>query len=251
MSRNFKSLQDEVIEHNLSDTKYRLPVKRWLNEAQDEVAKQIDIRDFFTPTTFTTSQKDNVLPDNFLRLVGGNESPVLNSSDGNDWTPLQEIRLRDFDDAPVTSGVPSSYVIAGQILYLYPYPQGATMIALLYYRKPAPMVDDADEAELPDHHRNLLITYTLKRCYERENDYDAAAYWEAQWNTMLAKAAGQLQFDTADGPRIIPGTWDEEDDIPYAIPSAPGGGGDGGGDSGGGESGGGEGGTFGGGTFGG
>ena len=198
----FSELQDRVLAYGFADSKYRVNVGTWLNEAQRKIAAKASMRTFFEGIRFATSQFDVSVPDDFLRVI-----EVSLSTDATDWTPLDPIELRDFDDAPAVNGTPTSYVIAGTVLYLYPYPDSEVDVSFVYYRQPIDMEDDADTPEISDVYEDVMVAWALKRAYEREQDFEAAAYHQADFNEQMAELMGQLQTDTVTPPKIVPGMW--------------------------------------------
>ncbi len=196
--QTYAQMQDEVLGHRFNDTKFRPSVKNWLNEGQRYIVLQADLRSQFEAITIITPNSPNGLPDDFARLI---EVNLVN--DTNDWTPLYPMTLRHFDDAPVVYGTPSSYVVAGATLYLYPYPDSTVTVELNYYRLPADMTDDGDLSEIPVQYQHLLVRYALSRAYEREDDFSAAEYMRNQFEAGVQKLRGEAQYDTHDTPTQV------------------------------------------------
>jgi hypothetical protein len=215
---SFVELQDNVLDHQLNDQKYRNAVKRWLNEGQVKFAAHVDARDFFTPIDFQTTAGEDAyeLPSNFLRLVDDEDTnSVANATDPDSWIPFSQMSLREFDDLTTVNGTPLSFAVAGNVLYLSPRPDAVYDIALIYFRKPEAMTADSDEPEISSTYHELLEFYALQRAYERENDYTAGQYWQGRWDAGLQRAAGELHYDTRDGPVIIAGTWGNSLEQPW------------------------------------
>jgi hypothetical protein len=202
---NYGELQNEVLSHQLNDTKYRPYVKSWLNEGQRFVTAQTDIRSQYESlaTTLTDPQFD--LPDDYSRLI-----EVIDTTDSGDGRHLYPMEIPDFHEAPASYGPPEFYAVIGNTVYLFPYPADGTEITLNYYRQPVLMTTEGDEPEIPDTYHHLLIRWALYRAFQRENDYEAAGYWRGEFENDLMKMRGEVQHDTFDGPRQVPGTWDDE-----------------------------------------
>lgn len=199
----YADLQNEVLRHQLSDTKYRPFVKEWLNEGLRYIALQADVRTAQAEATYETEVDEPTLdlPDDFARLVS-----LRNTTDRD---PLTRIDLRDYDDAPSSTGTPVGYVVIGSQINLYPTPDSAYDLSLRYWKMPAVMDESNGEVGLPEAYHHLLVRYCLIRAFQVENDYEAANYWRQEFNDELMRLRSQAQYDTFDGPIITPGTWGE------------------------------------------
>jgi hypothetical protein len=205
---NRGQIANECLAHQFNDTKYRPLMEEWINEGQNRIAREADIRALFTSVSIADTSHEVSLPVDFARLI-----EVSDATDGDNWTPLVPMELRDFDDASVVYSNPTFYVVAGEILYLFPYPADERTIALNYYRLPAAMESDADVPEIPADYHSLLVYYALWRGFQRENDYEAAGYWRNEFDAGLMKMRGELQYDTAAPPTQVPGLMDEVPDL--------------------------------------
>jgi hypothetical protein len=206
--RTYLELQDEVLEFQFSPNKYRPLVKRWLNEAQRQVAISAELRDMETTTAVTTTPTTEgyVLPENYGRLLDFFyiESHEL----------VAPMDVRDLDALPESTGRPYAYVVRDDELILYPTPDGVYTFTLRYWKLPADMVADSDEPELPVQYHQTLIGYPMWKAYLRENDYAAASTWQAIWEQGLLKLRGEVQHDSFDGPRQVDGSWGDAHGIP-------------------------------------
>lgn len=200
---SFIDLQDEVISHQLNDTKYRPYVKKWLNEAQRFIALQADIRTGQESEAYSTVADTSTLalPTDFLRIID------LANTDDDDL--LTVIDLRDFDDLPTQTGAPRYYVLIGQNITLYPTPDGVYPLQLRYWKLPVDMTSDGVEPSIPEQYHHLLVRYALMRAFQRENDYEAAAYYREQFENDVQRLRGEVQYEGQDGPRQLPGMWED------------------------------------------
>jgi hypothetical protein len=199
----YLDLQDEVISHQLNDTKYRPYVKEWLNEAERFIALQAGIRTGQDVESYSTTSDDATLalPSDFLRIID------LANTDDDDL--LRVIDLRSFDDLPSQTGQPTYYVIIGQNVTLYPTPDAVYPLQLRYWSLPPAMTSDGVSPTIPAQYHHLLVRYALMRAFQRENDYEAAAYYREQFENDVQKLRGEVQYEGQDGPRQVPGMWDD------------------------------------------
>lgn len=195
----FDELIQEVLDHQFAPSQYRSYIATKINQGQDYIAAQLDSRALSASQNTTTQANVSSypLPANFQRLY--NVSRV--DSDGQ-VTPLEAYDVNGFDTKPPSVGEPRSYNIDGNSLRLYPTPDAGYTIRLRYYRLPAELVNPNDVSEIPPEYYDLLVSFALWHCFERENDYQAAQYHKARFDEDLAKARGELQYDADDYTQI-------------------------------------------------
>jgi hypothetical protein len=197
----FLELQNEVLQFQFAEGKYRPLVKRWLNTAQCLAVTESEIRTQQQAASYTTVSGDATLalPEDFGRLI--------DLHDLEEDEPLSSLNLKERDNLQDATGRPTQYTVEGDELSLYPAPDGAYSLDLRYWRLPADMTADGDEPEIPKIHHHRLPAYAMWKAYLRENDYQAAAVWKAEWEAELLKMRGQVQGDTFDGPRQVAGAY--------------------------------------------
>lgn len=208
------ALVSEVLSHQFAEGQYTDYATAKLNEGQGYVAAQTDFRELFTAVTTTLSAgtEDLTLPTNFSRLY----SLVCVGSTGQENIALQQITPSDFDGLSNDStGRPYFYDVNGGTLSVYPTPDASYDIQLRYWKTPAELVLGTDEPEIPPAYHHLLVSYALVKCFERENDYDAAMYHQSRFDTELMKCRGEVQYDTNDKtqPRVAAGMWNPPETV--------------------------------------
>lgn len=199
--QTFRELIDEVLAFQFAPGKYETLVKRWLNTAQRLAVSESEIRTQQAIASYVTESADSTLelPADFGRLID------LHDEEEDDR--LESLDLRDLDNLPEATGRPTEYALEGDELKLYPSPDGTYGLDLRYWHLPADMTADSDEPEIPKQHHHRLPAYAMWKAYLRENDYAAAQVWKAEWEAALLKMRGQVQSDTFDGPRQVPGSY--------------------------------------------
>jgi hypothetical protein len=195
----FNDLTEEVLDHQFAPNQYRLYIEKKINQGQEYIAAQIDFRVLLTTHTVTTvsSTATYALPSDFQRLFN-----VTITDPAGQVIPLSAEPLNQLETQPVATGQPQQYVIEGNNLRLYPTPDAAYTVKLRYYRLPEALVNANDVPETPPEYWDLLVSFALWHCFERENDYQAAQYHKQRFDEDLAKARGELQYDTDDYTQI-------------------------------------------------
>lgn len=195
----FNDLTQEVLDHQFSPSQYKSYIEDKINQAQDYITAQIDVRNLLDKNTIQTvgGTASYAIPANYQRLY----NVYLTEASGQ-VLPLYAEPVQEFDTQAPASGQPTRYCIEGNNLRLYPKPDGVYNITIRYYRLPAELVNANDVPEAPPEYWDLMVNFALWHCFERENDYTAAQYHKARFDEDLAKARGEMQYDTDDYTQI-------------------------------------------------
>lgn len=199
--RTYRELINEVLEFQFAPGKYESLTKKWLNDAQQQLVLESEIRVQESEVAYTTLTTDPTLelPEDFSRLID-----LFNTETHELMIPLDP---REFDTLVESVGRPTHYTVIDNEVNVYPTPSGTYKLGLRYWRLPKDMVADSDQPEIPKQYHSILISYAMWKAYLRENDYQAAQVWAADWASSLLKMRGQVQSDVFDGPRQVGGSW--------------------------------------------
>lgn len=200
--RTYLQLQNEVLEFQFAEGKYRALVKTWLNDAQRKAVIQSEFRVQEEVQSYTTSAGDLTLelPSNFSRWIDFYDTEL-------NW-PLTSVELREYDAlVGGCAGRPTVYSVAGNQITLWPPPDAPYSLSLRYWRLPIDMVADTDEPQIPAQYHGVLVAYALNKAYLRENDLQMAQVWKTEWEAEVAKMRGEVQADVFSGPKQVGGPW--------------------------------------------
>lgn len=203
------ALVSEVLSHQFAESQYTNYAKLKLNEAQQYVCAQTDFPEMLSaadiPLVAGTGGYN--LPDDFSRLKIVSLLDAGNSRDS--YTPLQSLSQTDFYALPDGTGTVTSYCITRLDVGVWPVPDTAGTMRVDYYRQPATLTLGTDEPEIPAAYHHLLVSYALIKCFERENDYDAAMYHQSRFDTEIMKCRGEVQYNTKHWgqPTLAGGMW--------------------------------------------
>lgn len=208
-------LRDEVVAHgpDVGPVFTLDDITKYLNHGLRRVARRIDFYSEESAQTITTvaGTAFYAWEADFGRLRW--------IADGENNRTLTEGSLRTLDELPASDGRPTAYALSGTGFLLYPTPDAAYELTARYWALPALMAADSDVPAIPEDYHELLPFYALKRCYEREDDADMAAYWESRFEAGLREMEGDVKFPSADGPRRIPSAWPAPSNIPrFQVP---------------------------------
>lgn len=202
----FSDCVNEVLSFGFNDGPQvnRERIKRWVNEAQQQVARQTEAAEFQATETLTLTQGTYKypLPASFLRMQDIYYPEML--------MRLRPVDLQQFDGfgPKVIEGPPWAYTIYASELWVYPTPFNSTdTLELRFIKRPANLVADADVPTVNKDYLHLLVEFAVIKAFAAEDDQEAAQAHTVQFKADLAAYATDMQRQTVDRPRIVDGTW--------------------------------------------
>lgn len=211
---NFAGLVNEVLNYGFNDGPQvnRGRIKAWLNEAQYQIARQVEGPEYQATEAFKIVQGTYKypLPPDFLRM-----QDIWYPSFG---TRLRPVDLQQFDmNAPqIFEGTPSIYALYGKEVWLYPCPGNSQdELQLRYIAQPPQLVEDSDVPRLNPNYWHLLIRYALIRAFESEDDYEAAQTFRTTYERDLDDYATDVQERMVDRPKVVEGSWSHQGGSSY------------------------------------
>lgn len=205
---NFVDIVNEVLNYGFNDGPQvnRARVRSWVDEAQQNIARQVEAPEFQATENLIVQQGvyKYPLPEGFLRMQ-------------DIWYPMFSLRLRPVDlqqfdtgASPEAEAPPRVYVTYGKELWVYPIPSNSTdELQVRYIKAPPKLVNDSDVPLLNDTYWQLLVEYAVVKGFEAEDDYEAAQYFAGKYKSDLDDYATDVQERQADRPRVLDGTWSE------------------------------------------
>lgn len=191
----FLQMQTEVLDHGFG-TQYSTRIKAWLNQAQQRIARAVDMRELETRTTVNTVNgvATVALPADFVRLQS-----LVDAAIGR---PLDPKSGAEIDAMPAATGRPVFYGLGAEGIRLWPTPDAVYTLTYRYYKDPADMVADADVSTVPADWHDLMVTFALARAYRAEDDAEMANFHMATFEKDLALLAGDRgPAENMDQPR--------------------------------------------------
>lgn len=201
----FQELYTEVLAYGFDATAYTTRVKAWINEAQSRIARTVEVRELFTTSTVATvaGTVSYTLPADFIRING-----LTNGTYGLELRPIIDIDALLAENMGTTnSGSPSYYSLGPSGLYLSPCPDAVYSLTMTYYKNPVALSANGDISTLPVNYHDLMVSYALSKAYRSEDDPQQSQFYYAEYARDLAQMRADRQYEIADSPRVIPGTW--------------------------------------------
>jgi hypothetical protein len=179
-------------------------IERWINEAQNQIARQVEAPEFQVTEDMKLKQGawKYPLPAGFLRMQDIYYPEML--------TRLMPIDIQQFDltAQQKLEGPPICYTIYATELWLFPTPNNSSdELELRFLRRPASLVNEGDKPTLNGDYLHLLVDYALGRAFKAEDDEESAQAHITQYKADLDAYATDVQNRMVDRPRILDGTW--------------------------------------------
>ncbi len=205
---NFLGLQNEVLNFGFNDGPQvnRERIKAWLNEAQFQIARQVEAPEYQTIQTLLTKASvfKYQLPENYLRTQDI-YYPELS-------TRLRMCDLQQFDQMSRWEGPPARYTMYAKELWLFPTPTESEIeLEHRYIHNPQWLTEDEDIPELNPNYWHLLIDYAVSKAFRAEDDLEAAQAHRTLYKEDLQAYADDVQDRFVDRPRVVSGMWQEQD----------------------------------------
>lgn len=202
----FGDVIGEVLQFGFNDGPQvnRKRIENWINQAQFQIAREVEAPEFQETATVVLSQGvfKYPLPANFLRTQDIYYPNLL--------LRLKMCDLQQFDQTGEIFGPPGMYTLYGKELWLFPTPNETGEELEHRYIKNAPvLVNESDVPLLNANYLHLLVDYAVERAYRAEDDLEMAVAHRTLYKEDLDAYATDVQQRFADRPHIISGTWAE------------------------------------------
>lgn len=202
----FGDVISEVLQFGFNDGPQvnRKRIENWINQAQFQIAREVEAPEFQETATVVLTQGvfKYPLPANFLRTQDIYYPNLL--------LRLKMCDLQQFDQTGEIFGPPGMYTLYAKELWLFPTPNETGEELEHRYIKNAPvLVNESDVPLLNANYLHLLVDYAVERAYRAEDDLEMAAAHRTLYKEDLDAYATDVQQRFADRPHIISGTWAE------------------------------------------
>ncbi len=191
----------------------RPEVKRWLNNAQAEVQKNIIqyFEGYFQKTVETylvIAQKEYNLPSDFKKLVRLEIVLSGTAPSSEDRIQLSKITHNQQDFFIDQQGTPRAYYFNGNQLILVPAPNSAFKMRMDYVYRLQDLASDSDTTEIPAEYQELMcVLATLDGFYKDGRDASPMLTKKAYFEEQMRADAEQRNVDA---PRTVVQTIDDD-----------------------------------------
>lgn len=169
----FKQMIDEFdmrLGDLISGSMPRLYVKRLLNEAQRDIARKTFCLDSTYTTNSVAGQATYGFSNEFayggLRMV---------AYDGDEMVYKPQVFLS------TDQGTPAYYYLLEGTLGLYPIPDAAKEIKVVFHEIPPDMTTDGSVSPIPNEYHDLILSYALTHGFRTKGQEDMAQVYRQQY----------------------------------------------------------------------
>lgn len=200
------ALQTEILAYGFDSTAYTSRITTWLNEAQRQIARILDIPLLEQDQTLTLVAGTNgyAVAATFQRL-----EYVANDTDDNMLQRISEVEYEELDHTE--RGTPMYYFLkAGTTVTLYPAPDAGAVtktIRVHYIGLPTAMAAAGDTTGFSADYDLVLKAYALAEAYAAEDDAAMSNFWSGKFRERLLTMGEDLGHPDNSGPNQIPGAW--------------------------------------------
>jgi hypothetical protein len=209
MAQSFVDLQNQALSRDFDAATYRAEARQAILDALGEIARKVQLpaNERVTTITLTPGQASYALPSANIRVLG-----IF-----RDHEPLHYIPQLQLDDQEVVVGIPTAYALYAGSVDLWPTPARSEELTIRFLGTTGVPAGDGDlmaaVTGLPEDYLHGLVEYARFRLFRLEDDFEAASYWQAQWQATLNALRSDIQRRDRSRVSQVPGM--------YPIPSGP------------------------------
>jgi hypothetical protein len=205
MLETFGEVVNEVLQFGFNDGPQvnRKRVENWVNEAQKQIAREVEAPEFQSTENLTMIQGQwkYPLPSDFLRMQDIYYPELV--------ARLRPLDLQQYDMAAPAKfeGPPEMYTLYADELWLFPTPNSSELLEVRYIKTAPVLKAETDIPLLDKDYLHLLTDYAIERAFHAEDDMEAAASWRTRYKEDLDAYATDKQRRDVDRPRTLDGSW--------------------------------------------
>lgn len=203
--KTFDDIVKEVLRYGFDDGPQvnKARIEAWVNEGQVQVARHVSAPEFQANAeqTLTVGTYKYTEPSGLLMYLS-----ILYPAAESRLVPV-DLQTFDTYSAEELQSIPLVYTVFGTELWLWPTPSAADKLQIRYIKKPPELKEAADVPVLPKDYLHLLVDYALMRAYRAEDDLEAAAQHQAQYEKDLKQYELNVLRIQDDRPMQLQGTW--------------------------------------------
>jgi hypothetical protein len=204
MAQSFLDLQNLALHNDFAPATYRALAAQSILDALGKIGRTTQL-----PANEEVATVSVLAGTSTYQLPAANVR-VLEVYDAN-GSQLSNVGIDALDQHPSTAATVSGYALfAGNIIF-WPTPSAPSTISLRYLgTTTGPSLDTdgmAATTGIPEDYLGALVSYARARLFEKEDDGEMAAYWDAQWEKGRAQLRADVQRRDRSRVRRIPGMW--------------------------------------------
>lgn len=170
-------------------------VDRWINQAYLDLATMIKLPDLLVSLQLplVASQPLYILPDVVFALV---RVSVLDEDYENyEGRLLEQVSVDGYRKLVTDEGMVSRYFRQGSLLGVWPTPDQMNNLALEFYMRPQPLVEDTDCSILPREWDEAILLGARYRGFDSLMEWENASVAENRYLQFIARRQDRAQIE--------------------------------------------------------
>lgn len=183
-------------------------ILQFINDVNREICNRYQLDFMQTSTTFNTSVGDNTYS---LTSIAADMQQLWSlkiTSPDNAALYLQPMTAEEFDRiipdiTAETQGAPTKYYLWGDVVNLYPIPDGTYTIEVRYIKNPTTLTSGS-QPDIPEEFNEIVVLGALYRAMQTNDNYDQSLIIKNQMDTQIVDMIKRLRPFPAGVNKIMP-----------------------------------------------
>lgn len=188
------------VQNRIKDTGFSTTIiKDFINDTQRDIFNEYSLPFMQTTQSYTLAvgasdiTNGSGLPSNFVQPI----DILLTTAGGEtileykDYQEINNLYPDATDTTAYANQLPQYWYKYGETIRVFPSPDSAYSVSLLYYKSPTTLSADADVPEIPSEFEELLVVGASYRVFQVKDNYDKAGILENKYMELLQKLASR------------------------------------------------------------
>lgn len=203
MPQSYLDIQNSALGNDFDPNVYRPLAKQSILDALGEIARKVQM-----PANEDTASVVTVAGTASYLLPATNIR-VLTVFDAADGAELESVTQEAVDANPSQAARPSGYALYAGNIVLWPTPQTVRTLTLRFLGATGLPSLDTDIMQaatgVPEDYLHGLVEYARWRLFRQEDDFEAARFWQGEWQATLLSLKADVQRRDRSRKRQVPG----------------------------------------------
>lgn len=205
MPKTIKEIQTSVLDYGFNTSRYSSYILHWVDEAVRDMFREADLRIKHSQKEFNSvsGTEAYALPSDFGKSISLRDLSLTVEGELERLVTIEEL-----DNANRTEGIPTSYIIDGSSIYLYPKPNVVRSYSLRYSIIPSEIAaEESKNPNIREDFYHLIEIYCLYKAFQKEGDIEMKNDYKSEYELGVRRFAAEMNTDTKDSTEQVEGAW--------------------------------------------